>query len=428
MLLALAAGFPAVVLALLLLWLGASQLTTSIQWLLTAIIAASWWGFAAAARERVVRPLQTFSNMLAALYEQEYSLRARGGEGTVDDALGLALFELNRLGEHLRAQRLGALEATTLLGRVMEEVDVAVVAFTEDGHVRLANRAAERLLGENATRLAERRADQVGLAPALAGEAPRVLDLTLPGGTGRFALRRTTFRLAGRPHHLIVLSDVSRALRDEERKAWQRLVRVLSHEINNSLAPIKSVAESLRGGLTGADEDVARGLDLIRSRADGLGRFLQSYARLARLPPPRLAPMDVERWIRRVAELETRRAVTVQPGPPATIQADGDQLEQLLINLLANAVEAVQDSGGKVAVGWRVDNGHLEVTVTDDGPGLPDATSLFVPFFTTKPKGTGLGLALSREIAEAHGGSLTLRNAPGGAGCEARLVLPKTTS
>ncbi|MGH7529845.1 MAG: sensor histidine kinase [Gemmatimonadales bacterium] len=426
MLLALAAGFPAVVVALLLLWLG--DITSKVQWTITLLVLACWWGFAAAARERVVRPLQTLSNMLAALYEQDYSLRARGAK--VDDALGLALFELNQLGEHLRTQRLDALEATTLLGRVMEEVDVAVLAFDEGGRVRLANRAAERLLGQSAGRLTQRAAPELGLAPALADETPGIVDLTLPRGSGRFAIRRTGFRLEGRPHQLVVLSDVSRALRDEERKAWQRLVRVLGHEINNSLAPIKSVAESLRDHVTrnpqpaGSDDDLQRGLELIRSRTEALGRFLQSYARLARLPPPRLAPVEVERWVRRVVALETRRTVTVEPGPPVTIQADGDQLDQLLINLVANGVEAMQETEGAVTVRWTVANGRLDVTVTDEGPGLLDTTNLFVPFFTTKADGTGLGLALSREIAEAHGGQLTVRNRPAARGCEARLVLP----
>jgi len=424
MLLALAAGFPAMVLALVLLWRGGGGGDGAIgfKWLVTVVLVVCWWGFARAARERVLRPLQTLSNMLAALHEQEYSLRARGAR--VDDALGLAFFELNQLGDHLRAQRLGGLEAATLLGRVMEEIDVAVLAFSEDSRVRLANRAAERLLGEGAARLADRIAAEVGLDSVLTADAPGILELALPGGTGRYAMRRTTFRLAGKPHYLVVLSDVSRALRDEERRAWQRLVRVLGHEINNSLAPIKSVAESLRAGLGDADDDVARGLELIRARADGLGRFLQSYARLARLPSPRLAPLEVEQWVRRVAALETRRGVTVHAGPAVTIRADSDQLEQLLINLLANAVEAVPDGNGSVAVGWRVDNGRLEVIVSDNGPGVADTTSIFVPFFTTKAKGTGLGLALSREIAEAHGGSLTLRNALGGQGCEAHLVLP----
>ncbi|HEX9705467.1 MAG TPA: ATP-binding protein [Gemmatimonadales bacterium] len=426
MLLALAAGLPAVVLALLLLWLG--DFTAKVQWTLTLLVLGCWWGFAAAARERVVRPLQTLSNMLAALYEQDYSLRARGAR--VDDALGLAMFELNQLGEHLRKQRLGAVEATTLLRRVMEEIDVAVLAFDEQSCIRLANRAAERLLGQRADRLQGRTATEVGLTGTLAEGAPGILELRLAGGQGRFAARRSRFRLEGKPHDLVVLSDVSRVLRDEERKAWQRLVRVLGHEINNSLAPIKSVADSLKDLVSrtprppDADQDVERGLELIRSRAEALGRFLQSYARLARLPAPRLAPVEVERWVRRVAALETRRGVAVEAGPVVTIQADGDQLDQLLINLVANGVEAVQEAGGVVTVGWRVDDGRLDVLVTDDGPGLPDTANLFVPFFTTKPEGTGLGLALSREIAEAHGGSLTVRNRSGGRGCEARLVLP----
>ena len=316
-LLALLAGLPAVVVAMVLLWLG--DFTAKVQWTLTLLVLGCWWGFAAAARERVVRPLQTLSNMLAALYEQDYSLRARGAR--VDDALGLALFELNQLGQHLRAQRLGALEATTLLGRVMEVIDVAVLAFDDAGRLRLANRAGERLLGRRADQLQGRTTEELGLAAALAEGTPGILELRLPGGQGRFAARRSRFRLEGRPHDLVVLSDVSRVLRDEERKAWQRLVRVLGHEINNSLAPIKSVADSLNDLVSrtprppDADQDVARGLELIRTRTEALGRFLQSYARLARLPAPKLGPVEVDRWVRRVAALEKRSPVLVHAGP-----------------------------------------------------------------------------------------------------------------
>lgn len=203
-----------------------------------------WLAVALALRERVVRPLQTLSNMLAALREEDFSIRARGAR--TDDALGLALFEINSLGQTLREQRLGALEATALLARVMEEIDVAVFAFDETRSLQLVNRAGERLLAETAERLVGRSADEVGLAECLDGEAPRVLDATFPGGAGRWQLRRGTFRQGGRPHQLLVLADLSRALREEEREATRRLVRVLGHEINNSLAPIKSVAESLR--------------------------------------------------------------------------------------------------------------------------------------------------------------------------------------
>src|SRR6266545_4415463 len=407
--LALLTGLPAVTLALLLLWRG--DFASRTQWTLTILLAGAWLAFVGALRERVVRPLQTISNMLAALREGDFSLRARGSDP--NDALGLLLLELNSLGEDLRAQRLGALEATALLRRVMEEIDVAVFAFDESRALRLGKDAAE-----------------LGLAESLAGEAPRVVELTFPGRQGRWELRRGTFRQGGLPHQLLVLADVSRALSEEERLAWQRLIRVLSHELNNSLAPIKSIAQSL-AGLVRRDppppdwrEDLRKGLDVIGSRAESLSRLMAAYARLARLPRPRLEPVAVAEWVRRVAALEPRRPVTVCPGLDVTIQADGGQLDQLLINLVRNAVDATLESGGQVELGWTARNGRLEVWVRDDGPGLADTVNLFVPFYTTKAEGSGIGLALSRQIAEAHGGTLTLANRTPERGCEARLSLP----
>jgi nitrogen fixation/metabolism regulation signal transduction histidine kinase len=252
----------------------------------------------------------------------------------------------------------------------------------------------------------------------------------LPGASGRWEVRRGTFRQHSRPHQLLVVADLSRALREEERLAWQRLVRVLSHEINNSLAPIKSLAGSLVDLLSRTpppmdrDQDLQGGLRVIESRAEALSRFLAAYARLARLPAPRLAPVQVGEWVRRVVSLESRLPVAITPGPAVTIEADGDQLDQLLINLVKNAADAVMDRRGSVTVSWSRVNGQLEVRVLDDGPGLAGTTNLFVPFFTTKPSGSGIGLALSRQIAEAHGGTLVLGNRPESPGCEALLRLP----
>jgi nitrogen fixation/metabolism regulation signal transduction histidine kinase len=414
-----------VAVAELLVWTGGY--TPKVAWTVTLLVAVFWLGVAFALRERVVRPLQTLSNMLAALREEDFSIRSRGAR--TDDALGLALFEVNSLGQTLREQRLGALEATALLARVMEEIDVAVFAFDETRSLQLVNRAGERLLAETAERLVGRSADEVGLAECLDGEAPRVLDATFPGGAGRWQLRRGTFRQGGRPHQLLVLADLSRALREEEREATRRLVRVLGHEINNSLAPIKSVAESLRDLLakhpaSNGDGDLARGLELIAGRAESLSRFMASYARLARLPSPKLGQVDVGTWVRRVGALERRLSVRVEPGPDLQIQADGDQLDQLLINLVDNAVDAALETGGGVTVGWEQSRRFVEVWVRDEGPGLADTANLFVPFFTTKPEGSGIGLALSRQIAEAHGGTLALGNRTEGKGAEALLRLP----
>jgi signal transduction histidine kinase len=233
---------------------------------------------------------------------------------------------------------------------------------------------------------------------------------------------------------LLVLSDLSRALRDEERLAWQRIVRVIGHELNNSLAPIKSIAGTMGTMLSKTprpgdwESDLQSGLTIIASRADSLSRFMDAYSRLARLPSPRLQPLKVGDWVQRAAQLETRVKVELQPGPDITIHADGDQLEQLLINLIRNAVEATLEINppGRVTVTWTKSGESLEVLVDDEGPGLSNSTNLFVPFFTTKPTGSGIGLVLCRQIAEAHGGSLTLENrrSAAGSGCVARLRLP----
>jgi two-component system, NtrC family, nitrogen regulation sensor histidine kinase NtrY len=422
----LGAGLPAVAVACWLLWTGDHPLRVRLTFSLFAV--GAWLVGAFVVRERVVRPLQTISNLLAALREGDYSIRARGAGA--DDALGLALLEVNALSETLRAQRLRALEATALLRRVMEEIDVAVFAFDGERRLRLVNRGGERLLAQPAERLLGRPAESLGLADCLAGESPRPVDASFPGAVGRWEVRSSTFRQDGLPHQLLVLSDLSRVLRAEERTAWQRLVRVLGHEINNSLAPIKSIAGSLRSLVARPtrdpdwEQDLTSGLQVIEGRSEALGRFMSAYAQLARLPRPRLAPVTVDEWVRRVAALETRLPVRVSAGPPVVINADGDQLDQLLINLVRNAADAALETSGGVEVCWQTGGGLLEVVVEDEGPGLPESGNLFVPFFTTKTNGSGIGLVLSRQIAEAHGGALVLEPRPGVRGAQARLRLP----
>ena len=424
--LALMAGLPGSATALIMLWTGNHDPKT--QWTLTVLIAGFWLGFAAAVRERVVFPLRTLSNLLAALQEGDFSVRARGAN--IDDALGEVMQQVNAMGGTLREQRLGALEATTLLRKVIGEIDVAIFAFDNQQLLRLVNRAGEKLLAKPSERLIGRSAGELDLADCLEGESARILQMTFPSGPGRWGLRRSTFREHGLPMQLLVIGDLTRPLREEELQAWQRLVRVLGHELNNSLTPIKSIAGSLESLVAGdalpADwqEDMRRGLAVISARSESLSRFIGAYARLAKLPRPTLAPLDVARWVRRVVGLETRLPVSVQAGPDLMIHADADQLEQLLINLLRNATDAALETGGGVRVGWRKNAAYVEVKVEDDGPGLSNTGNLFVPFFTTKPGGSGIGLVLSRQIAEAHGGALTLENRRIGLGCEARLRLP----
>ncbi|MDI3289621.1 ATP-binding protein [Polyangium sp. 15x6] len=426
LLLTLLAGLPAVILALVLLW--RSDAGAAAKWTLTTLVVLTWAGVASEVQARVVRPLQTLANVLEALRAGDTSMRARGARR--GDPLGEVMLEANALGDAVREKTLGALEASALLRTVMEQIDVAIFAFDEGETLRLVNPAGERLLGLPSPRLLGRRAASLGVSAWLTASAPCRLDDVLPGSGGPFELRRTTFRQGGLPHHLVVLTDLRRALREEERQAFQRLIRVISHEINNSLAPIQSIAEGQRKLLSldprpdDWEDDVRDGLAVIARRSEALGRFMSAYARLARLPAPSIGPVAVGAWVTRVAALENRLPVHVDEGPEVVAPGDGDQLDQLLINLVRNAVDAALETGGGVRVSWRTAGARVEVVVEDEGPGLPQTENLFVPFFTTKPQGSGIGLLLSRQIAEAHGGLLRLENRPNAKGCVAILVLP----
>jgi len=423
---ALLAGLPSLVVALLLLRRSIHE--PAWLWLAALALAAPLIGGALLLNSRLVYRFRTASNLVTGLRQGELSFRARHGRR--DDAYGSLLVELNALAESLQEQRLDEMEAVALLRNVLGEIDVAVFAFDGEERLRMLNGAAERLVGMTAESALGQEAGELGLADCLTGEADRTLSLSLPGGSGRWELRRGGYRHFGRPRRLVVLSNVSRALRAEELAAWKRLIRVMSHELNNSLAPIKSLAGSLdrlvesRPLPDGWEEDLRTGLRVIASRSEALNRFVRSYASLAKLPPPRPEPVAVEPLVRRVAGLESRLPVTVEAGPDVTLHADRDQLEQLLINLVKNAVDASLETGGGVRVAWQVTGPRLLVTVRDGGPGLSETANLFVPFYSTRPEGTGIGLVLCRQIAEAHGGSVTLENRTDAGGCEARVLLP----
>jgi two-component system nitrogen regulation sensor histidine kinase NtrY len=418
---------PAILIAALLLWRSGSLGPLGIMGLVVAVIATAM--LAARLQHQVVYPLYTLANLLEALREGDYSLR--GSRAQRRDAIGEVVWEVNTLSQTLRDQRLKVEETSALLGKIIAAIDIAIYSFDGEGRLRLINPAGERLLAMRAGHALGKRASELGLDEALQIEGSATLKRGFPGGSGRWDVRRFSFREGGRPHDLLVITDLSRALREEERQAWQRLIRVLGHELNNSLAPIKSMAGTVASLLAMQplpedwNADARHGLRVIGDRADALARFMVGYASLARLPPPKRQPVELEPLLRRVVALEQRLAVELEPGPEVELDIDPDQIEQALINLVKNAVEASQPQHGGVLLRWRLDGDRVRIEVLDEGLGLGSSENLFVPFFTTKPGGSGIGLVLAQQIVEGHGGMLTLEDRGDRRGCVAKVELPR---
>ncbi|HEX4319905.1 MAG TPA: ATP-binding protein [Acidobacteriaceae bacterium] len=432
------------------------HIDASIQWIALPTFVIVWMFLVSLLLEHILRPLQTLANVVAALREDDYSFRARGGRR--NDAMGDLALEINALAGMLQVQRVGAMEAMALVERVMMSMQAPVLAFDPDGRLKLLNTAAEKAFNlrpesVQGRPLAKARASKADLDRLLNAEDNDLLSLSNSQQSARWVVKRSRFRLRGIPHTLFVLSDVSEALREEERLAWERLIRVLGHEINNSLTPIKSIAGSLRSmldassGMSEDDDDFARGLEVIEDRAESLNRFLQAYRELMGLPAPRLESVSLAAIVRKVAKLETRLNVSITGCADVSLHADPDQLAQALINLVRNAAEAslspdagdvrAARNGGLngsvngivqrapcVDINWETIDNEVLISILDNGPGLTNEDNLFVPFYTTKPGGTGIGLVLAQQIALGHSGSVQLINRADTHGCQACLRLP----
>ena len=408
---------------------------------LTALEFFLWLVLTLVLLDQIVRPLQTLANVVGALREEDYSFRARGA--TPNDALGELALEINSLADILTEQRIQTIEATALLRRVVDEIDAPIFTFDPHHVLRLVNAAGERLLQQPSARLLGLTAAQLELNACFEARNETLVSLPYSTPNARWMVRQSSFRQNGVPHTLIVLSDVSRALREQERSAWQRLIRVLGHELNNSLAPIISIAGSLASRLPlpelpeAQNTDFQRGLDIIESRTAALHRFLQSYRRLAQMPSPTLQPVELRPLLERVALLETRLPVAIASGPDVVLMIDPDLVEQMLINLVRNAVDAALEQSQtsqvgtepakpEVSIRWEQFDRKVALMVEDNGIGLLNPSNTFVPFYTTKPGGSGIGLVLSQQIAEAHGGSIELANRQGARGCIVKVLLPRS--
>jgi nitrogen fixation/metabolism regulation signal transduction histidine kinase len=441
-------ALPGLLVSIVLVWIQPWALESRLA--LIGLELFAWWLLALALQEQTTRPLQTLSNVIGALREEDYSFRARNAVS--EDALGELSLEVNALADMLSGEKIRAIEATALLQRVVDEIDAPLFAFDPASILRLVNPAGEHLLRQSRERMLGRSAADLSLQKCLDSDNESLVELDLKDTQARWLLRRSSFRQHGVPHTLVVLADVSRALREEERRAWQRLIRVLGHELSNSLAPIKSIAGSLNSRVSSTPmdaevrTDLQHGLEIIEARSASLHRFLEAYRKLAQMPAPVLREVELAKLVARVASLETRIKVCVQPGPQLIFTADPDQLEQMLINLVRNAADAVlelplaaiqtnplnparetppcSDTDRKVGVRWDTTEVDVNLLIEDNGPGLMNPANVFTPFYTTKPSGSGVGLVLSRQIAEAHGGRIEISNRTGSRGCLVRVVLP----
>ena len=381
----------------------------------------------------VFRPVQSASNLVSAIREGDFSMQSR--PSSTQDALGELYHEINLMIDDLKRQNQRAVESRILLNGIMEHSDVAIMAFDSHQRITLSNRAGCELLNSDAGDCIGKTAADFDIGIVLQIDEAMPFHHTFPAVSGRWTVRRKEFRENGVPHSLVLVQDLSKSLREEERMAWKRLIRVMGHELNNSLAPIKSISgtlntliqkESISGELK---EDLEEGLQVIQKRADALSRFVSDYSKIAKLPAPSKTHFNLNSLISRIVNLHDFRGSTISAEHCCDVElyADEAQIEQLLINLTKNAIEANLETSGHTLIRCGKLARRIVIEVIDEGLGLASSENLFIPFYSTKPGGSGIGLTLSQQIAENHDGGLELLNREDRQGCVARVMLPIPT-
>ncbi|MCG8526371.1 MAG: ATP-binding protein [Opitutales bacterium] len=423
---------PSLISILILLWAGDFSLkiwlTALVFSLCTAYIFYSWL------IRSVFRPIQSATNLISAIREDDYSMKSR--PSSTKDALGELYYEIHLLSEGLHREFLKASESEILLKGIMKDVDVAVFAFDGQGSITLINHEGCNLLNTTEEECLGKLASHFKLDELIQQKDQQTVAHTFPARSGRWTIRKSEFREDGIPHTLLLLQDVSKSLREEERLAWKRLIRVMGHELNNSLAPIKSVSGTLNRLVSIHDidpelkEDLEDGLEVIKKRTEALSRFVQDYSKIAKLPPPQKTTFNLKKTAERIIELQDFQGslIELKNCVDLDVYADEAQIEQLLINLTKNAIEANSATGGKTKIAFNIKDSEVVIQITDEGLGLASSDNLFIPFYSTKPGGSGIGLTLSQQIAENHEGSLDLRNREDQSGCIATVRLPHSHS
>jgi nitrogen fixation/metabolism regulation signal transduction histidine kinase len=433
-------AFPLLV-ALVLVF--SSELSGYLSVLLSFIMLVAVAFTAFAIRQQVIFQLRTSTNLVEAMIAGDYSLRANNKD--IDGALADFNQLLNGLADQLTQQSLITREQQILLEKVTDQIDVAIVAVDHDNNISLMNPAAESLFRERFDELEGWPAKSLGLQnvvkEALENGVRKVTEFEIDRSKRKVYVRTDQYFVLGKQQILIFITDIQNLLREEERLAWQKLLRVLSHEINNSLTPIASISETLNDVLENRpkqdhhdmnlQQTMQEGLSVISERAHSLNHFIQDYRQLTHLPLPNKTVFDAKSFVQKITQL-FEHSKFVLPEESISLFADGEQLQQALVNLFKNAEEAnvannVQDS--EISINWARLSNMVHIEVLDKGVGINNPENIFVPFYTTKKKGSGIGLTLSRQIALNHGGDLSLENnsknsGDNSTGAKATLMLP----
>jgi nitrogen fixation/metabolism regulation signal transduction histidine kinase len=387
-------------------------------------------GFAAfAIRQQVIFQLRTSTNLVEAMTSGDYSLRANNKniEGALSDFNEL----LNKLATRLAQQSLITREKQILLTKITDQIDVAVIACDQNENISLMNPAAQSLFKRRFSELEGWPIKTLGLQNIIQkaketngkGSALKtVTEFEINQDKRKVYVHTDAYFELGQRHQLVFITDIQDLLRDEERLAWQRLLRVLSHEINNSLTPIASISETLTHIVstqnTNFDEEslnnLKEGLAVITERAHSLNHFIQDYQKLARLPSPNKSIIELRAFISSILQLFETSEFSI-PDNENTIFGDSEQLQQALVNVIKNAQEAnlanPKNKGhSPIVIAWRTQNNNTSISIEDCGLGVNNSDNVFVPYYTTKKQGSGIGLTLSRQIALNHGGDLLLNN------------------
>lgn len=374
---------------------------------------------------------RSLSNLLEAMIQGDYSLRARSDES--NSALDELVVSINGLAQRLSSQRTESVESQLLLSTVIEHIDVAIVALNEANNIRFLNPAAKNLLqlgqeDSNATLL-----EQLSVVQSFSSGHHQVVELSLGRQQGRFNVHVEEFRESGLQHKLLFITDVRTLLRSEERKAWQSLVRVISHEINNSLSPIASISQTLKRLLSQKEnnvsenkKDLIEGLTIITERANSLSQFVDSYKQLAKLPEPNKQTTSILELLEKIKLLFKNQKIIIDPKADIQLFIDPVQFEQVFINIFKNAIESMSqvNTQGVVNVKWNAKGSFFKLNIYDEGCGIGNLDNIFVPFYSTKKHGSGIGLVLCRQIIEAHGGSLVITNRIDAQGCCVSIEVP----